>query len=51
MNPNNKKEVATKKTPKAKPNSVRRKLGVLEGKGKVIFGADFNITEEEFLGR
>lgn len=26
-----------------------RKLGVLEGKGEVIFAKDFKITDEEFL--
>ncbi len=27
-----------------------RKLGLLEGKGEVIFSEDFKITDEEFLG-
>jgi antitoxin (DNA-binding transcriptional repressor) of toxin-antitoxin stability system len=27
-----------------------RKLGVLEGRGKVVFKDDFKITEEELLG-
>lgn len=28
----------------------QRKLGILEGKGKVIFSDDFKMTTEEFLG-
>jgi antitoxin (DNA-binding transcriptional repressor) of toxin-antitoxin stability system len=27
-----------------------RKLGILEGRGKVVFKDDFKITEEELLG-
>lgn len=27
-----------------------RKLGILEGKGTVVFEDDFKMTEEEFLG-
>lgn len=27
----------------------KRKLGILEGKAKVIFAPDFKMTEEEFL--
>lgn len=30
--------------------SGSRKLGILEGKGTVIFEDDFKMTEEEFLG-
>ena len=32
------------------PQQAKRKLGILEGKAKVIFRDDFKITEEEFLG-
>jgi len=32
------------------PQQPKRKLGILEGKAKVIFRDDFKITEEEFLG-
>lgn len=30
--------------------TLKRKLGILEGKAKVIFQDDFKMTEEEFLG-
>jgi hypothetical protein len=30
-------------------NTTKRKLGILEGKAKVIFKADFKITEDQFL--
>ncbi len=33
--------------PKSK---IKRKLGILEHKARVIFHPDFKITEEEFLG-
>ncbi len=32
-----------------KPQKPKRKLGVLEGKAKVTFGPDFEMTEEEFV--
>jgi hypothetical protein len=32
------------------PQQSKRKLGILDGKAKVIFGTDFEMTEEEFLG-
>ena len=32
------------------PNQSKRKLGILEGKAKFTFGADFEMTAEEFLG-
>ena len=28
---------------------LKRKLGILEGKVKVVFAKDFKITEEEFI--
>jgi antitoxin (DNA-binding transcriptional repressor) of toxin-antitoxin stability system len=45
-----KKEIVAKLVPKSSRKKVRRKLGVLEGKGTIKFGKDFKITEEEFLG-
>lgn len=44
-----KKEVVARLVPKsiAKP---KRKIGLLESKGKVVFGKGFSITEKEFLG-
>lgn len=33
-----------------KPEQTKIKLGMLKGKAKAIFGPDFKITEEEFLG-
>ena len=45
-----KKEIVAKMVPKTIEKKPRRKLGILEGKGKIKFGADFKITEEEFLG-
>jgi hypothetical protein len=36
--------------PKTTEKKPRRKLGILEGKGKIKFATDFKITEEEFLG-
>jgi len=32
------------------PQQAKRKLGILEGKAKVVFSPDFKMTEEEFLG-
>jgi antitoxin (DNA-binding transcriptional repressor) of toxin-antitoxin stability system len=29
---------------------VKRKIGILDGKGKVVFSKDFKLTTEEFLG-
>ena len=44
-----KKEVVAKLVPKSAEKKPRRKLGILEGKGRVKFPADFKMTEEEFL--
>lgn len=44
-----KKEIVGYFTPEA-PQTPKRQLGILEGKAKVIFGTDFEMTEEEFLG-
>jgi len=43
-----KKEVIGYFSPK-KQQKPKRKLGIMEGKAKVIFGPDFKMTEEEFL--
>jgi antitoxin (DNA-binding transcriptional repressor) of toxin-antitoxin stability system len=45
-----KKEIVARLVPKASGKKPRRKIGILEGKGKVVFNNDFKITEEEFLG-
>ncbi len=44
------KEIVAKLVPKTAGKKVRRKIGILEGKGKVKFSTDFKMTEEEFLG-
>lgn len=44
-----KKEMVAKLVPKTTGKKPRRKIGVLEGKGKVTFMPDFKMTEEEFL--
>jgi antitoxin (DNA-binding transcriptional repressor) of toxin-antitoxin stability system len=43
-----KKEIVGYFTPKSS-EQPERKLGILEGKAKVIFAPDFKMTEEEFL--
>ena len=45
-----KKEIVAKMVPKNAGPRPKRKLGILEGKGKIKFATDFKITEEEFLG-
>jgi hypothetical protein len=44
------KEILGHFIPKRVEKQKKRILGVLEGKGKVIFKDDFKMTEEEFLG-
>jgi hypothetical protein len=44
-----KKEVIAKIVPKTADNKPRRKLGILQGKGKATFHTDFKITEQDFL--
>jgi antitoxin (DNA-binding transcriptional repressor) of toxin-antitoxin stability system len=44
-----KKLVAEINPPKAKQMQKKRKLGILEGKMKVVFADDFKMTEEEFI--
>jgi len=45
-----KKEIVAKLVPKTAEKKPQRKLGILEGKGTITFGADFKISEDEFLG-
>ncbi len=45
-----KKEIIAFIIPNEAKKPKKRKLGILEGKGKVIFADDFKMTEEEFLG-
>ena len=44
-----KKLVAEINPPKKQKKKGKRKLGILEGKAKVIFADDFKMTEEEFI--
>jgi antitoxin (DNA-binding transcriptional repressor) of toxin-antitoxin stability system len=44
------KEIVARLVPKAPSKKNKRKIGVLEAKGKVKFGVDFKMTTEEFLG-
>ncbi|MES2331620.1 MAG: prevent-host-death protein [Bacteroidota bacterium] len=45
-----KKEVVARLVPKSTAKKPKRKIGLLESKGKVVFGKDFSMTEDEFLG-
>jgi antitoxin (DNA-binding transcriptional repressor) of toxin-antitoxin stability system len=45
-----KKEIVARLVPKSPAKKPKRKIGILEGKGKVIFNAGFKMTEKEFLG-
>ena len=45
-----KKEIVAYLVPKTAKSGAKRPLGILAGKAKVTFAADFKITEEEFLG-
>lgn len=44
------KEIVARLVPKATVKKRKRKIGIWDAKGKVKFGADFKMTEEEFLG-
>lgn len=44
------KEIVAKLVPKTAGKTAMRKIGILEGKGKVTFGTDFKMTEEGFTG-
>jgi len=45
-----KKEIVAKLVPKNTGQKPRRKIGILENKGKITIGRNFKITEKEFLG-
>jgi antitoxin (DNA-binding transcriptional repressor) of toxin-antitoxin stability system len=44
------KEIVARLVPEATAKKSKRKIGILEGMGKVKFGAGFKMTHEEFLG-
>ena len=44
-----KKEIVARLVPKLEEKKKRRKLGILDGKGKIKFRSDFKLTEQEFL--
>ena len=43
------KVVVARLVPKNMEKKKKRKIGILDGKGKVIFSKDFKLTAEEFL--
>jgi antitoxin (DNA-binding transcriptional repressor) of toxin-antitoxin stability system len=43
------KEIVARLVPKAPAKKRKRKIGILEGIGKVKFGAGYKMTTEEFL--
>lgn len=47
---NEKKEIVKKVVSKKQTKKPRRKIGILEKKGKIKIGKGFKITENEFLG-
>lgn len=44
----NKKPIA-KLVPMTEPKKKKRKLGILDGKMKIVFADDFKMTEEDFI--
>lgn len=46
-----KKEIVARLVPKSTVKKPKRKLGILEGKGKVVFKSNFTMTEKEFLNQ
>jgi antitoxin (DNA-binding transcriptional repressor) of toxin-antitoxin stability system len=44
------KEIVARLVPKTPAKKSKRKIGSLEGLGKVKFGTGFKMTAEEFLG-
>ena len=44
------KVVVARLVPGKKQKQEKRKIGILDGKGKVSFSKDFKLTTEEFLG-
>ncbi len=45
-----KREIVAFLVPRYTQTGDKRPLGLLEGKGTIIFNDDFKMTEEEFLG-
>jgi prevent-host-death family protein len=44
------KVVVARLIPKSTGKKMKRKIGILDGKGKVKFSRDFKLTTQEFLG-
>jgi antitoxin (DNA-binding transcriptional repressor) of toxin-antitoxin stability system len=44
------KEVVARIVSKSSVSKSKRKIGMLDAKGKIIFSKDFHLTTEEFLG-
>ena len=44
------KVVVARLVPRNTEKQEKRKIGILDGKGKVLFSKDFKLTTEEFLG-
>ena len=44
------KVIVARLVPKNTAKKMKRKIGILDGKGKVKFSRDFKLTTEEFLG-
>jgi antitoxin (DNA-binding transcriptional repressor) of toxin-antitoxin stability system len=44
------KVVVARLVPKNMGKKEKRKIGILDGKSKVVFSKDFKLTTEEFLG-
>ena len=44
-----KREIVARLVPKAPAQKYKRKIGILDGMGKVKFGAGYKMTTEEFL--
>lgn len=45
-----KKEIVARLVPRKMDKPLKRKIGILDGKAKVVFARDFKLTTEEFLG-
>jgi antitoxin (DNA-binding transcriptional repressor) of toxin-antitoxin stability system len=43
-------EIVARLVPGQPSKKTKRKIGIFEGTGKVRFGTDFKMTQEEFLG-
>lgn len=43
-------EVVARLVPKKTRNPAKRKIGLLDGKGKISYHGDFRLSPEEFLG-